>query len=106
MAFHLAAGGSFPIGRAFGLRWETVGAVYMRSDRTALVRSVWIHNVYEMGLVTDLQGRYRSTITELAGTVAIPNCEGLHCRLSSWIRRLRVRLDGKKGECVGNALLF
>lgn len=28
MAFHLAAGGSFPIGQAFGLRWKTVGAMY------------------------------------------------------------------------------
>lgn len=28
MAFHLAVGGSFPIGQAFGLRWKTVGAMY------------------------------------------------------------------------------
>jgi len=93
----------FRLGRLLDCVWKR-SALCMRSDRTALVRSVWLHNVYDGigdGFARTVSFHTRSLNLRERSRF---RTEGLNCRLSSWIRRLRVRLDGKKGECAGNAL--
>lgn len=65
-----------------------------------LVGSVWLHDVYGISY----EGFARAVLAqvvdaELAVTAAIPTCS-----LGSRIRRLRVRLDGNKGECAGSVV--
>ena len=82
-------------------RVEKRSALYMRCDRdgsgTVCIATLCVLvriRICKNGIGTV------SEDTELASTAAIPNWLPMCCH-SSWIRRLRVRLDGKKGDCVG-----
>lgn len=90
----------FRLGRLLD-RVEKRSALYTRSDRTVLVRSVLLHYVYWY-----VYGFARTVSERIVKILSLRERSrfrtgGHYGCLSSWIRWLRVRLDGKKGECAG-----